>query len=134
MSCMISPTMFDQYVVCELEAEAERYERLWYHLDGPRARHHLARLLSLPYVEVIEYTTGDGNPPNGPAYIDMYREIQAAGRCLDLEVPLENMEYLVRHLRPEGVILRTDVSSPAEADELIEKARRWAGSHARRDG
>jgi len=130
MSCMISPAMFDAYVMRELTALGERYEGLWYHVDGPGAVRHVPALLQCPFVVALQYVPGDGQPPNGPHYIDVYRKVQAGGRCLDLSAPPENIEYLVRHLRPEGLILRTGAPTIEQADELVANAPAWAGSHA----
>jgi hypothetical protein len=132
MSCMISGEMFERYVMHEIRQAASRYGPLWYHLDGPGAVRHLDRLLSSGCVRVIQYVPGAGQPDNGPAWIDLYRRVQAARCGLDLWAPACHIEYLARHLRPEGVILRTYVESREMADELIENAARWAGSHAAR--
>jgi len=130
MSCMISPAMFERYVMREMDLVAERYGPLWYHLDGPGAVHHLDCLIRSPSIRFIQWVPGAGVPPNGPAWIELYRAVQAAGRGLDLSVPRENMEYLIRHLRPEGVVLRTHVESPEAADELVDLAVKWCGTHA----
>lgn len=130
MSCMISGEMFERYVLRDMDLLAERYGRIWYHLDGPGAIRHLPRLLSRPYICAIQFVPGDGQPPNGPAYIDLYRRVQAEGRCLDLDAPPGHMEYLVRHLRPEGLLLRTEAATPEAADQLLEDAVRWCGSDA----
>lgn len=61
--------------------------------------------------------------------MDFYREVQAAGRCLDIAVPFENLEYLTRHLRPEGLVLRSDAPSAEHAEAVIAAATRWCGSH-----
>jgi hypothetical protein len=47
---------------------AEAYGALWYHLDGGDARQHLPRLLSLPYLRVVQYTPAPCEPPNGPGH------------------------------------------------------------------
>ena len=132
MSCMISPLMFERFVAAELDLLGERYGRVWYHLDGPDAIRHLDRLLAKPYITAIQYVPGDGQPPNGPHWLDLYRRVQAAGRCLDLSVPAEHVEYLVRHLNPEGLVLRTWVDSYDKADELVADAVAWCGSHIHR--
>jgi hypothetical protein len=65
-------------------------------------------------------------------------QVQKAGRNLDLyfrsstEENLKGMESFIRHLRPEGVIIRSSVDTPEQADELIAKASQWCGSHANR--
>ena len=130
MSCMISEAMFDRYVMRDIDALGEKFRRVWYHVDGPGAIRHVPRLLKSSCIRAIEYVAGDGQPPNGPDYLDLYRQVQSAGRCLDLDAPMGNMEYLVRHLRPEGLVLRTWAPSREQADELLDKAKKWAGTHA----
>lgn len=138
MSCMISPAMYEQYVVKELEGVARRYsDTIWYHLDGPGALKHLPSLLTKPYIRVIQWVPGAGQPDQGPDWIDVYRQVQDAGRGLDLYLrspTAENIrivEYLVRHLRPEGLVIRCSVDTREQADELIGMAPGWCGSHLR---
>jgi len=131
MSCMISTEMFDQYVMAELDFIGERSPCVWYHLDGSGALHHLPRLLSLPYIRMIQYVPEYPDRPNGPLCLDLYRRIQAAGKGLDIYVPFEHMEFLIRHLRPEGLILRTWAPNVDAARELIDDAAKWSGSHAK---
>ncbi len=129
MSCMISEEMFECYVVKELDMLADLYGPLWYHLDGPTAFHHVPMLLASPSVAVIQYVPGPGQPPNGPHWIDLYQQVQAAGMGLDLSAPLANMEYLIRSLSPEGLVLRTSTPNQEAADELLDSAVKWCGTH-----
>jgi len=133
MSCMIGPEAFEQFVMRELDLLGERYERVWYHVDGRGAKRHVPRLLQAPYLRAIQYVPSGDEEPNGPAHLALYRQVQAAGRCLDLSVPPENVEFLIRHLRPEGVVLRTWAPSLEAAAELLENAVKWCGSHFNRD-
>ena len=128
MSCMISAHMFDRYVMRELDLLGERYGYVWYHLDGSGAVRHLPALLSRPYIKAIQYVPSCDDPPNGPGLMHIYRQVQAAGRCLDIQAPWENVEYLIRRLRPEGLLLRTCAPSLEAADALLENAAKWSGS------
>lgn len=130
LSCMISSAAFEEYVVPELDWLGERYGRLWYHVDGRLAKRHLPRLLRCPYLVAIQYVPSPDEPPNGPAHLGFYREVQAAGRCLDLAVPAENLEFLIRHLRPEGLILRSTLASPEEAEDVVAAAKGWTATLA----
>lgn len=133
MSCMISEAMFARYVLRDLATVAERYGPIWYHLDGPGAKRHAPMLLRQPYFRVLQYTPGAGNPPNGPAHLALYRQVQAAGRGLDLSASLEDTRWLIRRLRPEGVALRTRAGCIEEAEELVAEAPKWAGAETNRD-
>jgi len=130
ISCMISGEMFEQYVMHEMDMLAERYGLLWYHLDGPDAVRHAPALLGRPYLRALQYVPGAGQPPNGPHWMDLYRLVQKRGRCLDISVPREHVEYVVRRLRPEGLVVRTSAAGHEQADELVEQTAQWAGTHA----
>jgi hypothetical protein len=126
VSCMLSPALYDRFVLPELEVMGQDVGALWYHLDGGDARQHLPRLLSLPYLRVIQYTPTPNEPPNGPGHLDMYRTIQAAGKMFHVELPWQNIEPLVRELDPARMMLSTYCSSRAEGEKLLEQSARWA--------
>jgi hypothetical protein len=128
VSCMLSQSMFEQFVMSEIDMLGERYENICYHLDGDNAIRHLPTLISRPFIKLIQFVPMPGTPGNGPYYVDFYRDVQAAGRCLDIWVDIKNVEYLVRHLRPEGLVLRTVAPTPSAAEELLENAVKWCGS------
>ncbi|TFG72896.1 MAG: hypothetical protein E4H27_01775 [Anaerolineales bacterium] len=125
VSCMLSTDMFEFFVVPELDISAEEYGTLWYHLDGGDARHHLPRLLSLPYLRVVQYMPAPCEPPNGPAHLDLYREIQAAGKIVHIQVPKEYVEPLIRELDPARLMLQTNCTNVAEGQALLEAAKHW---------
>lgn len=61
-STMISPKMFEKFVVYELEKIKDYLDFIAWHLDGPDEIKHLDILLSLPYVRTIQVTPGAGRP------------------------------------------------------------------------
>lgn len=122
VSCMLSPEMFDRFVLPELELNAEAHGAIWYHLDGGDARQHLPRLLSLPFLKVLQYTPAPNEPPNGPGHLEMYRQVQAAGKIVHIELPAQNIEPLLRELDPALLMLDTWAPSPAEGERLLEKS------------
>ena len=125
VSCMLSPEMFDEFVLPELEVYANEFGALWYHLDGQDARQHLPRLLSLQCVRVIQYTPAPAEPPNGPAHLDLYRQVQRAGKIVHIELPAEHVEPLARQLDPGLLMLQTACRSIDEGERLLDSASRW---------
>ncbi len=125
VSCMLSPEMFERFVVPELDVHGREFGALWYHLDGGDARQHLPRLLTLPYLRVVQYTPAPCEPPNGPAHLEMYKAIQAAGRIVHIQAPAQNVEPLVRELDPALLMLDTWCPSPAEGERLLERSASW---------
>ena len=98
---------------------------MWFHLDGRDAIHHLPRLLSLPYLRVLQYTPTPNEPPNGPDHLDFYRKVQAAGKIVHVRVSKEDVEPMVRNLDPARLMLLTACDSVAEGETLLEAAKRW---------
>jgi len=123
VSCMLSPDMFEHFIVPELDLYGEAYGALWYHLDGADARHHLPRLLSLPYLRVVQYVPTPAEPSNGPGHLDLYREIQAAERIVHIQVPKEHVEVLVQELDPALLMLQTECRDRAEGEALLDRVK-----------
>ena len=125
VSCMLSPAMYEQFILPELDLYAKESGAIWYHLDGGDAKQHLPRLLSLPYLRVLQYTPAPCEPPNGPAHLAFYRTVQAAGKIVHVQLPRENVEPLVKGLDPGLLMLSTSCESIEEGKELLECAKRW---------
>jgi hypothetical protein len=119
VSCMISPAMFERFVVPELDAVGAQAGAMWYHLDGHDARQHLSRLLSLPYMRVIQYVPTPSEPPNGMGQLELYRIIQAAGRIVHVVVNPDQVAPLMNALDPALLMLQTGVSSPDEGRAML---------------
>ena len=113
---------------CVAQAEGEEIIRRAPVVDivvGPQNYHRLPALLARPYVRAIQFVPGAGQPPNGPLWLDTYRQIQAAGRIVWLQLPPDNIAPLARVLDPARVCFQTAVATEAEARELLSAARRW---------
>lgn len=130
IAAVISPGMFERFVLPELDLYAERCGDLLFHTCG--YKQHLEACLSRPYIRVIQYSPSMKEPTNGPAHIDFYHRVQQAGRGLDLHTTPDHVEFLVRHLRPEGLRLALSVESGEKAEELLHQAVKWCGTHASR--
>ena len=130
VSCMLSPDLFEQFVLPELELVGREYGAACYHLDGSDALQHLPRLLSLPYIRVIQYVPRPTEPPNGMAHLKMYRQIQAAGRIVHVQVPKDQIEPLCRALDPRLLLLEASWTCATidEARQLLEAAKRWTSA------
>jgi hypothetical protein len=126
-STIISPSLFKDFFVPEIEKEAAWCEYATYHLDGPDAmRNHLDTLLDIPAIRTIEWTPGAGNPPTyTPAYVPVYKKIQAAGKRLYLLVEPQEIESLLTELSPKGLFLCTHADSQEDADILLRKITQW---------
>jgi len=76
---MMSPEMFDEFAMPELEATCSGLGRAFYHLDGPGQLPHLDSLLGIKQLDGVQWVPGAGKP--GCAHWpEVYRKIHAAGK------------------------------------------------------
>jgi hypothetical protein len=127
-SSIISPTMFREFFVPEVEKMGNWCEYGVYHLDGPACmKNMLDELLKLPQIKAIQFTPGAGSKPTyTPAYIPRYRKVLESGRNLYLLCQPAEVEKILAELPPEGLFMRTYVSSQDEAEEMLKKVNQWS--------
>jgi hypothetical protein len=85
-------------------------------------------ICSREYVRVVQYVPGAGCAPNGPAYLDLYRKIQDAGRIVHIALPPEQVEPVIRALDPGLLCLQVRCQSEEEGRQLLAAAERWTAS------
>ena len=120
---MISPEMFNKYFLPRVEEQTRWVERTIYHLDGPGAVKHLDSLLELPDLNGIQWVPGAGAPPMRE-WVPLLKRVQESGKLLYIGCAKEEVEFLVRTLRPEGLLLETYCDSIQEADELLKNIKK----------
>ena len=120
VSCMLSPEMFEYFVVPELDIYGNAFGAMWYHLDGVDAQQHLPRLLSLPYMRVIQYVPTPAEPPNGPDHLDLYRKIQESGKIVHVQVDGHAVKPLIDALDSNLLVLDVRCDSIEEGKALLE--------------
>jgi 5-methyltetrahydrofolate--homocysteine methyltransferase len=80
-SAMISPAMFDTFMMPVLREMTARIEFCIYHWDGPGAIPHHDHLLSLPELDVLQWTPGAGaNAAADPRWWPLYHKTVEAGK------------------------------------------------------
>ena len=76
-SAMISPKMFEEFLVPYIRKQCQYLDYTYYHVDGPDAIGHLSALLDIPELNGIQWPPGGGNPSVGSSqWFPMYRRIQ----------------------------------------------------------
>ncbi len=121
---LISPAMFEEFMLDELINHAQYLDRAIYHLDGPDCIRHLDLLLTVPEIRAIQWVPGAGAPPM-PHWIPLLKRIQESGRSLHLQTGPEHVETLIRELAPKGLLINTTVDSEREARELVRQVESW---------
>lgn len=131
MSCdfaaVLSPELFREFIVPELEGYMAVNEFSVYHLDGPDALKHVETLTELPRLRAIQWTSGDGQPDGGDeCWYPYYRRIQEAGKCLVLVgVDPARVEALLSGVSSRGLMFTTHVPSEEAGQSLLKGIAKW---------
>lgn len=124
-SAMLSPEMFEEFVLPDLVDLTEFLDKSIYHLDGPGELPHLDYLLQMPRLDAIQWVPGSGNyDVTDACWFEMYQKIQAAGKNLILftDEP-EQIENLLRHVSTKGLFIwAMNMTDEKLAQELVKIA------------
>ncbi len=124
---MISPKMFERYVLPDVAACCAALDHGFYHLDGKGQLPHLEMLFSLQRLAGIQWVPGDGAPPP-EEWLPVLQRIRAAGKLCQLYVSAEGALKIVRTLGGKGfAFCITDESaermSEAEIGDFLQTLR-----------
>jgi hypothetical protein len=124
LSVMISPEMYDEFIIPELKNQLNWLEYSTYHLDGVEQIRHLDKLLKLEKLDMIQWTpvVGQNSPVN---YLPVLKKIQQAGKILHLNLTKNEIEPVMKELSSKGLYIRTIASGKEEANYIIKKVEKW---------
>jgi hypothetical protein len=103
-SYMISPDMFERFVLPDLLACCEHLEHGFYHLDGKGQIPHLDHLLAIPRLRGIQWIPGDGQPPPH-AWLPLLKRIRDGGKLCQVFVTPAGARTIVQNLGGRGFML-----------------------------
>lgn len=106
-SYMISPQMFADFVLPDLEACCTALDHSFYHLDGKGQIPHLDLLLELEALDGIQWIPGAGAPPPHE-WLPLLARIRDGGKRCQVYVSPEGARQIVRELGGEGFALYID--------------------------
>ena len=120
-AAMISPAMFNQFVVPELTRQCAGLDHAMYHLDGTQAMCHLDALLSIEPLDAIEWTPQAGIEHGGhPRWYDLYRRIKAGGKSVQaIGVRYDEVIPLLDAVGPEGMYVIAGPAPDVDAAEAL---------------
>ncbi len=125
-SCMISPQMFEKFVLPELEATSSAFEHCTYHLDGIEQKRHLDMILSVKGIDNIQWTPVAGQPRTS-ANMESLKKIQKAGKGLVLFPQKDEIEFFMRNLSHKGLqLIVGGMKDKEEVDDLVRLAESLA--------
>lgn len=118
ISVMLSPEMFEEFVMPELRAQTEWIDHPLYHFDGAEQIRHLDMLLSIEKLETIQWTCVAGQP-SPLEYIPVLKKIQKAGKRLYIILKPNEVEHILTELSSKGLYLKVQAESQDEADAIL---------------
>lgn len=118
---MISPKMFQRFVLPDLEACTAALDYAFYHLDGKGQLVHVDALLSLPRLRGIQWVPGFGKPPC-EAWLSLLKKIRDAGKLCQVTVSPQGALTIMRELGGKGFCLVIDEPqlTPAEGETFLQ--------------
>jgi hypothetical protein len=102
-SYMISPAMFERFVLPDLTACCQALDNGFYHLDGKGQIPHLDMLLSIERLRGIQWIPGDGQPPP-QAWLPLLKRIRDAGKLCQVFVTPEGARTIAKNLGGRGFL------------------------------
>lgn len=131
-SYMISPSQFEQFVLCDIIDQVNYMDRSIYHLDGVGQINHIDMLLDIENLTGIQWVPGVGQAPlTDKVWFDLYKKIQDKGKNLVLlggisQNDLEGAERLIKTIDPKGTYISVFCTNYDKAQDLFEKVSRWS--------
>ncbi len=104
ISAMLSPSMFDEFVVPYLTEHTRHVEYSLYHLDGPSAVVHADSLCKIDTLNAIQWVAGDGSPSAWEeCWYGLYEKILGAGKGLQLSIDRAHLDGFLKRFDTKGL-------------------------------
>jgi 5-methyltetrahydrofolate--homocysteine methyltransferase len=100
-SYMISPAMFERFVMPDLVACCDHLDHGFYHLDGKGEIPHLDMLLSIDRLRGIQWIPGDGQPPP-EQWLPLLKRIRDGGKLCQVFTSPDGAKTIVDNLGGKG--------------------------------
>lgn len=124
-SCMISSEMFNDIFLPGIMRECRHLDASIYHLDGPGALHHLDQLLQIPELNAVQWERGAGNG-RATDWLHVYKRCQEAGKGIWLSIHVDELDFFMENLRPEGVYVALHgVANREHGEAVLQKIAKW---------
>ena len=121
----IGPAHFREFVLPDLEDEAQHLDHCIYHWDGPDALVHIDDLMTIERIRCIQWVPGAGAKPF-IEWLDLLVEIQKRGKSVMVYCSVEQLPIFHAALEPDKVFYHVRA---ADRDEL-ERTLEWVNANS----
>ncbi len=120
-SYMISPAMFERFVVPDLAACCEKLDHGFYHMDGVGQIPHVDLLLGIERLRGIQWIPGAGHPP-AAEWFSLLKRFRDGGKLCQIYCSPEGALSVVRELGGKGFALWIEKGMTAqEAEDFLKQ-------------
>jgi hypothetical protein len=119
-SYMISPQMFERYVLPDLSACCQALNYPFYHLDGKGQLPHLDVLLEMEHLRGIQWVPGDGQP-QAENWLPLLDRIRKSGKLCQVYVSAQGALTILRELGGKGLALVVNEALTPEQGQALLK-------------
>lgn len=123
LSVMMSPEMFEEFLVYELHAQSQFADYSLYHFDGEQQIRFLPYMLDVKGIQAIQWTNVVGQKPC-TAYLPELKQIQQAGKGLIILCSPEEVPVLLENLDARLLHLCTWAKTQHDADDIVKLIER----------
>jgi len=103
-SYMISPRMFQRFVMPDLQACCDHLEYAFYHLDGRGELPHLDQMLAIERLRGIQWQPGDGQPM-ADDWPEVLQKIRSVGKLVQVFVTTQGALDIKKELGGRGFLI-----------------------------
>lgn len=118
LSVMMSPEMFEEFLVYELHAQSQFADYSLYHFDGEQQIRFLPYLLDVRGIQAIQWTNVAGQKAV-TEYIPVLQQIQRAGKSLICSCTPEEVPVMLENLDANKLHLTLWAKSQQDADDIV---------------
>ncbi len=127
---LLSPKMFDEFVIPTLAREAAYLDRALFHLDGPDMVKHADSILDIEGIHAIQWRPTEYDGPDASyvyeKWIPLYRKIQARKKgIVMLGVNPKEIEEILKYVSPKGLYMQTSCDTEEDALDLLRQVEKW---------
>jgi len=119
-SYMLSPRMFQRFVLPDLVTLCDHLDYGFYHLDGKGEIAHLEQLLAIRRLRGIQWQPGDGQPL-ADGWLPLLKRIRDGGKLCQIYVDCAGALTVQRELGGRGFLMHIvrESLTPGEAEAFL---------------
>ena len=130
-SAMLSPKLFQKFVLPILEEHCNRLDHTIYHLDGPGELPHIDYILKIEKLNGIQWVPGakmeiEGKDCSSEQWIPLYKKVLEHEKNLVIAVPCSKVLEAIDKIKSAGsikrVAIQTNCSSEEQARKIVKKS------------